>query len=315
MSSDPVLLEVVRNGVVESRHHARIAVTGPDGHPQWTLGDAEAAMFPRSSAKPLQAVAMLRSGLGLSGRLLALAAASHSGEQHHRDGVREMLALVGLTEDALQNTPALPMNQAARTAWLREGHDAASITGDCSGKHGAMLVTAVRSGADPAHYLDPTHPVQQACHDAIADLTGETPANLAVDGCGAPLWSVSLIGLARAYGRLAAATSGPEADLAHAFRAHPEWASGTDRDEVALHRAIPGLVCKAGAEAVYGIGLPDGTGIALKISDGSARGRAPLAAAVLQHLGHDHPTLDAQRTTPVLGHGRPVGEVRVVDLR
>lgn len=257
---------------------------------------------------------MLRLGLDVTGEHLALAAASHSGEEFHRTGVRQMLATVGLDESALQNTPLVPMDRDAQLAWIRDGRGPESIAGDCSGKHAAMLVTAARSGADLASYLEPSHPVQRACRDAIGDLTGDDPADLAVDGCGAPLWSVTLTGLARAFGRLAAATDGPEREVADAFRAHPEWASGTTRDEVALHRAVPGLVCKAGAEAVHAIGLPDGTGIAIKVADGSPRGRAAVAAAVLQRLGHDHPTLTEQRTVAVLGHGAPVGEVRVVDL-
>lgn len=312
--NDPVVLEVVRNDFVESVHHARVAVTGPDGSLLQAIGDVASRMFPRSASKPLQAVGMLRAGLDVAGEHLALAAASHSGEEFHREGVRTMLASVGLDEAALQNTPLLPMDREAQIAWIRAGHGPESIAGDCSGKHAAMLVTAVRAGAGVTDYLDPAHPVQQACHEAIGDLTGDDPQDLAVDGCGAPLWSVSLIGLARGYGRLAAATDGPECAIADAFRAHPEWASGTTRDEAALHHAIPGLVCKAGAEAVFGIGLPDGTGVAIKIVDGSGRGRSVVAATVLQRLGYDHPTLDAQSTAPVLGHGAPVGAVRVADL-
>lgn len=312
--TDPIVIEVVRNGFVESVHHARLAVTGPDGSLVQAIGDATARIFPRSSSKPLQAVGMLHHGLDVTGEHLALAAASHSGEEFHRAGVEQMLAAVGLDVSALQNTPALPIDQASLHAWLRAGRGPEAVAADCSGKHAAMLVTAVRMGADLATYRDPQHPVQRACHDAIGELTGDAPSDTAVDGCGAPLWSVSLVGLARAYGRLAAATDGPERAVADAFRAHPEWASGTTRNEVALHRAIPGLVCKSGAEAVFGVGLPDGTGIAVKVLDGGARGREAIVATVLQRLGYDHPTLTTLRTVPVLGHGAPVGEVRVMDL-
>ena len=310
--TDPIVVEVVRNGFVESVHRARVVVTAPDGTVCHRAGGVDAPMYPRSSAKPMQAVAMLRLGHDATGELLALSGASHSGEAFHRDGAVRMLRAVGLGAEALQNTPDLPLDADARTAWVRDGHGPEPVAQNCSGKHAGMLSAAVHSGAGTDDYLRPDHPVQQACFTAIGDLTGETPGDLAVDGCGAPLWSVTLAGLARAFGRIAAATDGPERAVADAFRDHPEWASGTTRDEAALHRAVPGLVCKAGAEGVHAIGLPDGTGIAIKVVDGASRGRAAIAARVLRGLGHDHPTLTEQSTAPVLGHGRPVGEVRVV---
>ncbi len=95
-----------------------------------------------------------------------------------------------------------------------------------------------------------------------------------------------------------------------AILAHPEYVSGSRRDELALHRAIPGLIGKAGAEAVYALGLPDGRGVAVKISDGTPRARPVVMAGVLQALGFDHPTLTAQASEPVLGHGERVGEIR-----
>ena len=136
--------------------------------------------------------------------------------------------------------------------------------------------------------------MQLAILQTIDDLAGEQAGLLAVDGCGAPLFAISLYGLARSFGRIAAATDGPEARVAEAIRGHPENVSGTRRDELALHRAIPGLVGKAGAEAVYAVGLPDGTGVAIKISDGSPRARATAMAATLQRLGYDSPVLDEQ---------------------
>jgi L-asparaginase II len=181
---------------------------------------------------------------------------------------------------------------------------------NCSGKHAGMLLTAVQTGADPRTYLDPAHPVQRAVEDALADLTGETPTGPAVDGCGAPLWAVSLAGLARAFGRLALGGQPAEARVADAVRAHPELVSGTRRDELALHRGLPGVVAKAGAESVYAVGLPDGRGVALKIDDGGTRARPVAMAAVLQRLGLVADVLDAQASVPVLGGGRPVGEVR-----
>lgn len=310
--TDPILVEVVRNGFIESVHHARVAITNPDGSLAASLGADFAPMYPRSSAKPLQAVGMLRAGLDLDGELLALAGASHSGEAFHREGARKILAMSGLDESALQTPPDNPIDDQAYVEWIKEGHGKESIAMNCSGKHAAMLRTTVVNDWEIKTYRDPDHPTQLAILQTIDELAGEQATNVAVDGCGAPLFAVSLVALARSFGRLAAATDGPEAQVAKAFRDYPEWASGTRRDEAALHKAIPGLICKAGAEAVDAIGLPDGRGIAIKISDGSPRARAVLVAGVLQALGFDNDTLTEHASSPVLGHGERVGEIRPV---
>lgn len=309
---DPILVQVRRGDLVESVHHARLVVTAADGTLEESYGDVTAPMFPRSSMKPLQAVGMLRAGLDLDGELLALAAASHSGEAFHIDGARRILAGCGLSEADLQCTPDLPIDREALIAWVRDGHDQQPVAMNCSGKHAAMLRTSVRNDWPTASYRDPGHPVQRAIRAAIEDLAAEPVTATTVDGCGAPLFALSLTGLARAFGRIATADAGPERQLADAYRSFPEWASGTRRDEAALHHAVPGLVGKAGAEGVYAVGLADGRGIALKIMDGASRGRAPLMATVLQRLGLSHPTLDRHSHEPVLGHGEPVGEVTAV---
>ena len=153
-------------------------------------------------------------------------------------------------------------------------------------------------------------PTQLAIVQAIDDLAHEQATNLAIDGCGAPLYAISLYGLARAFGRIASASDGTEHQVATAIRNHPEYVSGTRRDELELHRAIPGLMAKAGAESVYAAGLPDGRGIAIKISDGHPRARPVAMAGVLQRLGFDHETLDDHASAPVLGAGDRVGEIR-----
>lgn len=304
-------VEVVRGGTVECVHRARAAITFPDGSVR-ALGDPSLPTFPRSSLKPVQAIAMLEAGLDVTGHELALSAASHLGEPFHVAGVRSILAGAGLTEADLQNTPDLPIHSAARAAWLREGHDAASVTQNCSGKHAAMLRTCVRAGWDTATYLRADHPLQTLIHERLVDYVAEPVPAPSVDGCGAPAFLTSITGLARAFGRIAAATDGPAKAIADAYRAHPEYASGTGYSDLALHRAVPGLVCKGGAEGVYAAGLPDGTGIALKVSDGAERGRAELMVALLRSLGVEGDALEALATSPVLGHGVPVGEVRVV---
>lgn len=308
--SDPVLVELVRNGFTESVHRGRVAITNADGSLATSVGAEFAPMYPRSAAKPLQAVGMVRAGLDLAGPDLALVCASHSGEAVHLAGVRRILAGAGLDESALQTPPLWPYDVVERDALIAAGGSPSPLTMNCSGKHAGMLATTVTRGGDVAHYLDPDQPTQLAILATIDDLASEQATNLAVDGCGAPLFAISLYGLARAYGRLAAATEGPEARVADAIRSHPEYVSGTRRDELALHRAIPGLIAKCGAEAVYAVGLPDGRGIAVKISDGSERARAVALAGVLLQLGFDHETLHLQASVPILGNGTRIGEIR-----
>ena len=310
--SDPILVEVVRGGYVESVHHGRVAVTNPDGSLAASLGADLAPMYPRSSSKPMQAVGMLRAGLDLSEELLALVAASHSGEPFHLAGTRAILARHGLEESALQTPADWPSDELARHQVIAAGGQPTPVAMNCSGKHAGMLATTVVNGWPVGSYRDPDHPTQLAILRAIDDLSGEQATQVAVDGCGAPLYAISLYGLARAFGRMAAATSGAEARVADAIRSHPEWTSGTRRDELELHRAVPGLLCKAGAEAVHAVGLPDGRGVAVKVSDGSQRARPVAMAGVLQRLGFDHDTLAEQASAPVFGHGERVGEIRPV---
>jgi L-asparaginase II len=312
VEQDVVAIEVVRGGVVECVHRARAAVTLPDGT-SWTLGDAVIPTYPRSSLKPIQAIAMCRAGLDVTGSELAISAASHLGEPFHLVAVRSILSDAGLTEADLQNTPDLPIGAAARIDWIREGHGPERVAQNCSGKHAAMVRTCVRAGWDTATYLDADHPLQRLIRETLAEYTAESIPDPSVDGCGAPAFTTTLVGLARAFGTFAAATDGPARHIADAYRAYPEYVSGTGYADLALHRAVPGLVCKGGAEGVFAAGLPDGTGIALKIVDGAERGRRELMVAILQALGVDSPGLEALATSPVLGHGKPVGEVRVVE--
>jgi L-asparaginase II len=199
---------------------------------------------------------------------------------------------------------------------IRGGGSKTSLQMNCSGKHAAMLATCVLNDWSTEDYLDPAHPLQVAIADAFADLTGEPVKVVAVDGCGAPLLSTSLIGLARAFRSLAIATSGPEQQVAEAIRSHPAYVSGTTRDELALLTAIPGAIGKAGAESCYAVALADGRAFALKTDDGAPRVRPVLMAAALERSGVlDLEGVDAvavRRTGELLllGGGKPVGEIR-----
>lgn len=310
LDADPILVDVQRGELLETVHRGRLVITGPDGSTLVALGGVDEPMYPRSSVKPLQAIAMLESGLDTADSELALAAASHRGEDFHLDGVRSILAGAGLGVADLQNTPDLPLADDARAAWLRAGRGPEPLTQNCSGKHASMLRTCVRAGWPVDTYLDPDHPLQRHIAATIAEWCGAA-THVTIDGCGAPLFAVPLAGLARAFGAIAAASGGPARRIADAYRAHPEYPSGTGTAEAALHRAVPGLICKGGAEGCLAIGLADGTGIAIKSDDGSHRGQVEVAVEVLVRLGAA--TREALAGVPrdqVLGHGLPVGEVR-----
>lgn len=306
----PVLAHVVRSGFVESVHHGSVVALAADGSCALNLGDVTSPVFPRSSNKPPQAVAMVRCGLDLEGELLALTSASHSGEAFHLDGVLRILAGAGLSETSLRNTPDYPVDEAERTQWWRTGRPPSSLGQNCSGKHAGMLATCVLNGWDVDTYLEPQHPLQRTIEATLAELTGKPVAATGVDGCGAPVMAVSLTGLARAFAAIATAGQGtPEHRVAQAVRRHPEFLGGTRRDVTALLRGVPGLIAKDGAEGVFAAALPDGRAVALKVADGGQRARPVVMAAALHALGVRAPVLDEQLTAPVLGHGRPVGAV------
>jgi L-asparaginase II len=314
----PAITEIVRSGFVEGHHYGSVLAVNPSQDVVYERGDVGATILPRSCNKPLQALAMVRAGLDLDGELLALACASHSGEDFHVDGVRRILARAGLDEAALQNPAGWPLDDAVRDELVRRGGVASRVHMNCSGKHAAMLLTCVTNGWSTDSYLSPEHPLQRAIAATFTDLTGEPVGHLAVDGCGAPLLGTSLRGLARAFSVLASSDRPEEARVASAIRAHPEFVSGTNRDERALLRAIPGAIAKAGAESCYVVALADGRAFALKTDDGAPRARPVVMAALLSHLGVDtEPGVDtdAVRRTgaaPLTGGDAVVGEIRAI---
>ena len=317
---NPVLAEVVRSGFTESVHRGAVQVLSASGSVLLARGAATTPTYPRSANKPFQAAAMLRCGLDLDGELLALAAASHSGERFHVAGVRTILASAGLTEDALRCPRDRPIDEGAWETMLRAGEPADRVYMNCSGKHAAMLATCVAAGWPTASYTDPEHPLQQRIKQVLGSLAEEPVTMVGVDGCGAPLLAISVAGLARAFRAVVLAAPGsPERRVADAMRAHPEWTSGTTRPERALMVAIPGLLLKSGAEGVEGFAFSDGRAGAFKIDDGAARGRVPVTLALLRRLGAkaepgaDQAVLDDLATSGVTGGGRMVGEIRASD--
>ena len=316
-----------RNGMVESVHYGSLVATAPGGRTLLSAGEPEAAFYPRSSLKPLQSVAMVRAGLDLPADLLALTAASHSGAARHLDGASRILELHGLTPAALENSTDLPYGVREREEWLRSGGRPTQLAQNCSGKHAAMAATCVINGWPVQGYLEPSHPLQQLVAETVTELTGEEPAGISTDGCGTPLFALTLAGMARAFGRLASAdlpdgmfdggapaAESPEAAVAHSMRRHPEMVAGEGRDVTELMRLLPGALAKDGFEGIQLVGLPDGRAIAVKISDGGDRARMPVTVRALEALDVDTSALAGIATGAVLGGGRPVGLLQAADF-
>lgn len=307
----PVLAEVVRSGFTEGRHRGSLVVLAADGRVELALGDPAAPVFPRSSNKPMQAAAILRAGLELSGERLALAAASHSGEAFHLELVRTMLAEHGLKPDDLRTPPDLPLDPVEAEAYLAAGGVREPLTMNCSGKHAAMLAVCVRNGWDTEGYLDPAHPLQRLVGEVVAEAAGEPVAAVGTDGCGAPLMAIGLVGLARAFRSFVLAEPGTaERRVADAMRAHPEYVAGTRRPDTWLMREVPGALSKMGAEAVQALALPDGRALAFKIDDGATRALGPVLARSLGLLGIEGPVVSRIGRAPLLGGAAEVGEIR-----
>lgn len=301
------LVEVWRGELLESMHFGSLVELSPDDSMVRSAGDVETAMFPRSASKLMQAAGCVELGLDIEPRLLALVAASHSGGDVHVAGVEELLAGFGLSAVNLHNPPGLPIGKPERKAYLMSGGTRASLRGDCSGKHAGFLATCVINGWTTADYLSPTHPLQIALRRQVESATGEAVQYDSVDGCGAPLWSTTLHGLARAYGNAVKAPEGSALRrVADAMRAFPELVGGPGRAATVAMQSAPGLLAKDGAEAVFAMARADGAAAAFKIADGGARALPPLVADQLRRWGADGSQLQVE---PVLGGGAPVGRL------
>ena len=285
VTATEILLDVVRSGFVEGHHRGSVVALSADGGVDWSIGDVTSQIYPRSCNKPVQALGMLRCGLELDGDLLALTAASHSGEPFHVDGVRRILDSVGLDERALQTPPDYPLDEAARVSlhqiWTRTIPD-----------RDELLRQARRHACD-------------MCRQLLADRELPRPGPSAADGhredvrradrgshrVGRRRWLRRPFVLCltdwagAAFRAIVLGDPGSlERRVADAYVGSPEFASGSTRDEAKLLRAVPGAIGKAGAESCYAVALPDGRAVALKIEDGSPRGRPAVMAAALRRL-------------------------------
>lgn len=301
---DAVLAEVVRSGVVESQHRGFLIALNADGSVNLELGDSSHLIFPRSTVKSFQGAAMVRNGLQLEPRLLALGASSHSGSAEHIAAVREILATVGLDESALQCMLDKPLGETERRAY---GDQAPTrIAMNCSGKHAAMLVTCAKNGWSIDNYLDADHPLQVACREELENLAGEKITLTSTDGCGAPLFLISVAGLARAVRAITISTDVAHTSVLAASRQFPEMVAGEGRLTTTMIREVPGLYMKDGVEAVEVASMPDGRTLVFKVSDGSLRPFRALVHAGLKRLGVD----SSYEVEPVLGGGKVIGEIR-----
>lgn len=285
------LAVVERNGFVESRHSGSALVLSPDGTVTATYGEPTAAVLPRSTLKPLQALACLTAGAELEGEQLGLATASHSGTDRHAAVVRSILERAGATEDDLQCPPAWPTDTSTRDEMARELAQPSRVRMNCSGKHATMLLACRASGWDMSTYLEQSHPLQLHIREVVERLTGEKPAMTAIDGCGAPVPAISLTALARALQRMGTSSERSPfalhrhaATLISAVREHPWTIDGPGRpDTVVIERT--GLFAKTGAEGLTVMISPDGTTVAVKMLDGSARAGSTVALRLLERAG------------------------------
>ncbi len=299
MSKGPVVVEVTRGPVVESRHEGIAAVVKADGTLVDSWGDIDAAILPRSANKPIQAMAFVESGaverFGLGNEHIALACASHSGETRHVETVRAWLKKVGLSEANLECGAHAPRLQTSIEVLAREGVLPTAAFNNCSGKHSGFLTTAVTYGEPTKGYIKYDHPVQQRLREVMSDLCG-LDANAfphGTDGCGIPTLATPLKRLAQAMAAMAdpSRLSSKRADAAQRIRAamnaEPFMVAGSGRFCTRINEAAPGVIqVKTGAEGVFCGMLPTlGLGVAIKMWDGAGRASEIAMAALLHHLG------------------------------
>jgi L-asparaginase II len=295
--SNPVLVEVLRGTLVESRHRGAVAVVDADGTTALAVGDVATPIFPRSAVKALQAIPLVESGaadrLGFGDEELALACASHSGEPEHIAVVERMLAKAGLDAAALSCGTHWPMSQSAAFALARTGTPTA-LHNNCSGKHAGFLCAACAMGVDHVGYWRPEHRVQCEVRAVLEEFTGvDLPDDRrAIDGCSVPTWAIPLKNLAHAFAKFATGHRlSPEraravARLRVACAQKPWHVAGTDRFCTEIMKLFGARVfVKTGAEGVYCGALPElGLGIAIKCDDGAGRAAQAIMAALIARL-------------------------------
>jgi L-asparaginase II len=324
-SANPVLVELIRGELVESRHRGAIAVADAEGGLVLALGDVAQPIFPRSAIKAMQAVPLVESGaadvFGLGNDELAVACASHSGEPAHVEAVRSLLAKAGLDASYLACGAHWPISEEASRALIRAGRRPQAIHNNCSGKHAGMLAACVQLGLDPRGYARPDHPLQVMIAGIIAETCGVAldQSRMGIDGCSVPTWALPLRALARGFARLGTG-QGLAGDRARAARrlveacfAAPVLVAGEGRfDTLVMRKLAPAVFVKGGAEGVHCAALPGlGLGVAVKVDDGAKRGtERALAEVIAALLPEARPALAAQLDVEIVNwRGTSVGRV------
>ncbi|KIC10406.1 L-asparaginase [Leisingera sp. ANG-M1] len=303
MAKPVPMAEVWRGPILESLHLGHAVICDGSGQVVRSWGDPDAVIYPRSSAKMIQALPLITSGAaaryGLTSEQLALACASHNGAHIHTDRVNSWLGQLGLSDDDFRCGPQLPDDIPARTELIKTDNSPCQVHNNCSGKHAGFLTLNQYLGGN-AEYIDVSHPVQQACLAAFEETTGQDSPGYGIDGCSAPNFATTVTGLARSMAWFASASdrsdrpSEAAQQLVAAMTAHPELVAGETRCCTNLMRAMGGKVAiKTGAEAVFIAILPEQKlGVALKITDGTTRASECAIATLLVSLGvleADHP--------------------------
>jgi L-asparaginase II len=298
-----VLAEVTRGGIVESLHLGHLIVLNSDGTTYLSTGSPELAFYPRSAVKSLQASAMLKAGLTVSDEELAIICASHSGNQIHIDLVTKMLEKRNIPLSALKNATDKPLGEKEKISWGDK--PGTQLTQNCSGKHAGMLITCQQNGWDLDTYLEMNHPLQIAIKNEIELLAGEKVSASTFDGCGAPLFAISLTGLAKGISTLVKSNEAIYKQIVTACTKYPELVAGEGRLTTRMMRAVPGLFMKEGAEGIEVCALSDGRVIAIKIIDGSWRPVAPIIMEVFKRWGVSMP----DESVKIYGGSSVIGEV------
>ncbi|MFC8303953.1 asparaginase [Specibacter sp. NPDC057265] len=317
---DAVELAVLeRSGFVESIHTGSAVVVAADGSVVTELGNINAPIYPRSAAKPFQALAAMQAGVPLRGAQVAIACGSHTGSLDHMDMVSGMLKAAGLEEKHLGCPPAWPSDASARAWMVRTGREKSKLAMSCSGKHAAFLWACTENGWDVSGYLEPNHPMQRAVRSVLEECTQETVAHTGVDGCGAPVMAVSLTGLARAFSTLAQAPSNKHANaraatIATSMLDYPWAVEGHGKPNTVVMDEL-GILAKMGAEGVLLLATSTGAGAAVKILDGNGRAATLVGLTLLAASGAvDVPPVAEllnKLVPPVMGGNSAAGSLRL----
>ena len=294
LNTHPVLVQAWRGGIVESAHRGAVAIVDAAGSLHTALGDIDRPIFPRSAVKVLQALPLVASGaadaLQLTDEELALACASHGGEEAHARTAAGMLAKAGVDLGALECGAHWPYQDGAQRELARRGEQPTALNNNCSGKHSGFVCLGCQLNGGPgaprqdlrgflAGYVKPDHPVMREVSAALQAATGWDLSSSAcgTDGCSIPTHAVPLRHLAHAFARVGTG-QGLSPDharaalrLRQAVARAPFFVGGTGRyDTRVMERLGERVFCKVGAEGVHCASLPElGLGIAIKMDDGN----------------------------------------------